>query len=100
MCVNVLTVCWRMIDVQQRYDDDDNDSDIVSDVTVYIYNIIGIMTCLCVRVCIFYYIVQCNFNRRQFHIPIFAEPRSHYSNVRILLYYLAALLYITMCASR
>lgn len=46
MCVNVLTVCWRMIDVQQRYDDDD-DSDVVSDVTLYIYNILGIM-CLCV----------------------------------------------------
>lgn len=82
MCVNVLTVCWKMIDVQQRYDDDDDDSDVVSDVTVYIYNILGIM-CLCVWVCIFYNIVQRNFNRRQFHIPIFAEPRSHYSDERI-----------------
>lgn len=47
LCVNVLTVCWRMIDVQQRYDDDDDDSDVVSDVTVYIHNILCIM-CLCV----------------------------------------------------
>lgn len=53
MCVNVLTVCWRMIDVQQRYDDDDDDdSDVVSDVAVYIYNVLCIV-CLCVYIILY-----------------------------------------------